>query len=153
MEDDGSRKCQLKRYADTEQSQPKRLCGLQLIRSWAWGCRSCLELTLHYNMPDAGQGPAGLNVCPAGFGPCFGPLSVYFPIPPFGMGISTLCHFLLEVSNFFLLYHILATKSLPFSQSLVLPISLRFLCLIEMQIMNKQHATLLAVLMLPDDAR
>jgi hypothetical protein len=51
---------------------------------------------------DTRHAVSGFNVCPAGIQSCFHPILPFFaPFLSFEMGMLTLCHCILEVSNLF----------------------------------------------------
>lgn len=87
----------------SEQRQPKRkiLRATSTAKPKEWCHLGTLEFTTCYNFSGAGHWTTIYSICPTGFWSCFGPISLYFPVPPFRMKMFILCHSISTLFNFF----------------------------------------------------
>ena len=88
---------QLKKAAKQEQKQPKRKKCVSVNKEEKhWGAEECFDIT---------HGDEVFGVCPASFQSYFGPVFHYFLYAPFRMVRYILCHFMLEVCIYDLLFY------------------------------------------------
>jgi hypothetical protein len=102
VKESGARKIyQGKLQAMSAASSRERPCGVQMVSHWGQGCPSTWSSDHDTTYAHARHGSTGVNVCPAGFQPCFGLiLPCHSSVPPFWNADSNLCHCILEVYNF-----------------------------------------------------